>query len=122
MLRRVCVQLSDLAAPSSLLVMRGVLDAALNATHSCMTPSSNTNSTSSSLCSGHATRLLAFLASLTAHASIKCALVQLVARGGPAKNDEKYMTLIPTLICIIRKVILIYILCSLYYLYTSKNL
>lgn len=76
LLRRVCVQIADLAAGAALMVTRGFLDLVLGA----LEPRP---------CSSHVTRLLNFLACLVTHGAVKCALLHLV--GG----EEKYAALLP---------------------------
>ncbi|XP_063240539.1 protein virilizer isoform X2 [Bacillus rossius redtenbacheri] len=112
LLRRVCVQLADLAAPTALVVSRGVLDTVLSSLHSlpqaAEVPMQNGRSPSSepvldAPCTGHTARLLNFLACLVTHASIKCAVMQLITRCGPSmcKADEQYPALIVVLCSIL---------------------
>ncbi|GLV34007.1 virilizer [Carabus blaptoides fortunei] len=98
LLRRVCIQLSDLAANTAIMIARGVLDSV----HTALTPKSDKvlgNSSSSSMCcNGHTARLLHFLACLTTHGAIKCAVLQLLwnhsSSSAALKTDEKYPSLV----------------------------
>lgn len=112
LLRRVCVQLADLAAPTALIVSRGVLDTVLASLQNLPSsspqslPSSNSlsaaNVTPDSPCSGHTARLLNFLACLVTHASVKSAVLHLLAKGGSVKSDERYPALVTSLCAILR--------------------
>lgn len=86
LLRRVCVQLSDLAANTAIMIARGVLDTVYNAL--------STNNTEKTVhCNGNTARLLNFLACLLTHNPIKCAILQLIQNNTASssnKNDEKY--------------------------------
>lgn len=69
LLRRVCIQLSDLAANSALMICRGILENAYN----------NLNGKNpTEPCHGHTARVLNFLASLLTHGAIKCAVMYLL--------------------------------------------
>jgi len=112
LLRRVCVQLADLAAPTALIVSRGVLDTVLASLQHVRPsspqplPSNNSLSTHSvtqdSPCSGHTARLLNFLACLVTHASVKSAVLHLLAKGSSIKSDERYPGLVTSLCAILR--------------------
>jgi len=112
LLRRVCVQLADLAAPTALIVSRGVLDTVLTSlqhvppTSPQPHPSNNSLSTPNvipeSPCSGHTARLLNFLACLVTHASVKSAVLHLLTKGGSVKSDERYPGLVTSLCAILR--------------------
>jgi hypothetical protein len=69
-------------------------------------PSSNSlsvaNVTPDSPCSGHTARLLNFLACLVTHASVKSAVLHLLAKGGSVKSDERYPALVTSLCAILR--------------------
>ncbi|XP_066999085.2 protein virilizer isoform X2 [Anabrus simplex] len=93
LLRRVCVQLADLAAPTALIVSRGILDPVLTSMEQSQSPDQTDG-----LCSGHTARLLNFLACLVTHAAVKSALLQLITKGGPVKADERYPGLV-TMFC-----------------------
>ncbi|CAH1398905.1 unnamed protein product [Nezara viridula] len=84
LLRRVCVQLADLAAPSSLMVVRTLLD-------SIYSQMQNDNKTS------QLARLLNFLACLMTHGPVKSAFLSLM-KG----KEEKYANLLSTLIDIFK--------------------
>lgn len=112
LLRRVCVQLADLAAPTALIVSRGVLDTVLASLQHVPSsspqplPSNNAlstpNATPESPCSGHTARLLNFLACLVTHASVKSAVLHLLTKGGSVKSDERYPGLVTSLCAILR--------------------
>nr|CAD7407518.1 unnamed protein product [Timema poppensis] len=112
LLRRVCVQLADLAAPTALVVSRGVLDtllASLQVTPQIPGPTQNGGSPCVNAmgvqevpCSGHTTRLLNFLACLVTHPGIKCAVLQLLVKGGAVKSDDKYPGLVEVLCTILK--------------------
>ncbi|XP_048518759.1 protein virilizer-like [Dendroctonus ponderosae] len=76
LLRRICVQIADLAAGAALMVARGFLDLVLGA----LEPRP---------CSSHVARLLNFLACLVTHGAIKCAVLHLVGA------EDKYAALLP---------------------------
>ncbi|KAK3914172.1 Protein virilizer-like protein [Frankliniella fusca] len=104
LLRRVCVQLSDLAAPTALVVVRSILDAILVSLniHPKAPPASLQPE---GPCSSHTARLLNFLACLITHASVKCATLNLLcagARGSGVKADERFPPLISALCRILR--------------------
>lgn len=113
LLRRVCVQLADLAAPTALIVSRGVLDTVLASLQNVPSsspqpiPSSNCQASAANVmpdspCSGHTARLLNFLACLVTHASVKSAVLHLLAKGGSVKSDERYPALVISLCAILR--------------------
>ncbi|CAG9763201.1 unnamed protein product [Ceutorhynchus assimilis] len=77
LLRRICVQISDLAANSALMIARGFLDLAFKAL------------TTNLPCTSHVARLLNFLACLVTHNTIKCAVLHLI------HCDDNYSKLIP---------------------------
>lgn len=80
LLRRVCVQLADLAANTAIMIARGVLDTVYNALDKITTT-----------CNGNAARLLNFLACLVTHNPIKCAVLHLIHNNTTNnKSDEKY--------------------------------
>ncbi|KAF5273298.1 hypothetical protein FQR65_LT04720 [Abscondita terminalis] len=90
LLRKVCIQLADLAANSATIIAKGILDTVhaglITETDSLVQP-----------CSGNIARLLNFLACLVTHNSLKCAILQLIQIGNlnTQKTDEKYTALIP---------------------------
>lgn len=87
LLRRVCVQLSDLAANTAIMIARGVLDTVLNAL--------NVGEEKLEPCTGNIARLLNFLACLVTHSPLKCAVLQLIQNNASSlKSDEKYPALI----------------------------
>ncbi|XP_060534477.1 protein virilizer [Cylas formicarius] len=90
LLRRVCVQIADLAANSAATVARGVLDAVRDALDASSCSASQT------------ARLLNFLACLVTHAPIKCAVLHLIHGGGAAKTDDKYAELVPRFCRVLR--------------------
>lgn len=85
LLRRVCVQLSDLAANTAIMIARGILDTVHNALNADNMP-----------CGGNVARLLNFLACLVTHSPLKCAVLQLIHNNSATalKGDEKYPSLI----------------------------
>ncbi|KAL1500859.1 hypothetical protein ABEB36_006283 [Hypothenemus hampei] len=87
LLRRICVQIADLAANSALMIARGFLDSVYTAlAGNCDRP-----------CTNHVVRLLNFLACLMTHAPIKGAVLHLIHSNaciGTSKTDEKYSNLI----------------------------
>lgn len=86
LLRRICVQISDLAANSALMIARGFLDTVYTALMA----------NDQSPCSSHVGRLLNFLACLVTHSTIKCAVLHLIHSNSnvTGKTDDKYSTLI----------------------------
>lgn len=89
LLRRVCIQMSDLAANSALMISRGVLDSVITS----LTPKSE--KPQAIICSSHSARLLHFLACLATHSAIKCAVLQLLGNSSNLlKIDEKYPPLV----------------------------
>uniref|UniRef100_A0A8D8WPJ5 Protein virilizer n=1 Tax=Cacopsylla melanoneura TaxID=428564 RepID=A0A8D8WPJ5_9HEMI len=91
LLRRVCIQLSDLAAPTALLVTKSILDTIIS-----NLPDEN------SPCTNHTARLLHFLAYLISHPSIKMSFLHLVTKTNPNKNEDKYFSLLLSLCDIYR--------------------
>ncbi|KAI5744798.1 hypothetical protein M8J76_005279 [Diaphorina citri] len=91
LLRRVCIQLSDLAAPTALLVTKSILDTIIS-----NLPEEN------SPCTNHTARLLHFLAYLISHPSIKMSFLHLVTKTNPNKNEDKYFALLLSLCDIYR--------------------
>ncbi|XP_046659595.1 protein virilizer isoform X2 [Homalodisca vitripennis] len=89
LLRSVCVQLADLAAPTALTVTRAVLDTIVKAVSSEWPVSS------------HMMRLLTFLACLATHAPVKAALLHLTIRNNSDKT-QRYPDLIVSLCHILR--------------------
>ncbi|XP_069050908.1 protein virilizer homolog isoform X2 [Lepisosteus oculatus] len=89
MLRRVCVQLCDLAAPTALLIMRTVLDLVLEETQA---PPEGKEKP----CTAQTTRLFAFLESLASHRACKVTVLHLLS--GASKGDEKSPELFPSIL------------------------
>lgn len=89
LLRRVCVQLADLAANSAIMIARGILDSV----HNCLSPCDDTKFQP---CTSHTSRLLNFLACVVTHGSLKCAVLQLLhnINSSGIKGDEKYPSLV----------------------------
>ncbi|XP_066149127.1 protein virilizer [Euwallacea fornicatus] len=87
LLRRICVQVSDLAANSALMIARGFLDTVYNALMA----------NEQKPCTSHIARLLNFLACLVTHSTIKCAILHMIQSNSnvTGKADEKYSSLIP---------------------------
>lgn len=88
LLRKVCIQLSDLAANSAIMIARGVLDTiytGLMSDKEVIQP-----------CNSNNARLLNLLACLVTHNSFKCAILHLLHPNNSniSKCDEKYPTLI----------------------------
>ncbi|XP_070796549.1 protein virilizer homolog [Pituophis catenifer annectens] len=81
MLRRICVQLCDLASPTALLIMRTVLDLLVEDLQS--NPEDKEKQYT-----GQTTRLLALFDALASHKACKLAVLHLI--NGAAKGDEKY--------------------------------
>ncbi|CAH0389348.1 unnamed protein product [Bemisia tabaci] len=92
-LRKICVQLSDLAAPTALIVVRSILDAlfsslSLNQNVAPVTP--------------RTVRLLNFLACLLTYPCVKVAFLHLTVNNASVpKSEEKFLTLMDTLCLII---------------------
>ena len=74
LLRRVCIQLSDLAANSAVMIGRGLLDTV----HTAMISKAKEEEGKLSTCNSHVARLLNFLACLVTHSPLKCAILQLL--------------------------------------------
>ncbi|XP_035240011.1 protein virilizer homolog [Anguilla anguilla] len=92
MLRRVCVQLSDLASPTALLVLRTLLELLLE---DLQPPAEGKERT----CSGQTARLLALLDSLASHRACKVAALHLL--GGASRGDERLAELFPCLVSLL---------------------
>ncbi|KAJ8978120.1 hypothetical protein NQ317_014175 [Molorchus minor] len=97
LLRRICVQISDLAANSAIMIARGILDNVYNA----LIPKEDTKI---GPCNSYVARLLNFLACLVTHNTIKCAVLYLLHTNTAVtlKTDEKYVTLIPAFAQVIK--------------------
>lgn len=85
LLRRVCVQLADLAANSAVMIARGTLDSV----YKVLVPSEDSKV---GICTSYVTRLLNFLACLVTHSTLKCAVLHLIHSSN--KTDEKYPNLV----------------------------
>lgn len=86
LLRRICIQISDLAANSALMIARGFLDTVFQAL----------SGNEQKPCSSHVARLLNFLACLVTHSTIKCAVLHLIQTNSnvTGKTEDKYSSLI----------------------------
>ncbi|XP_076274997.1 protein virilizer-like isoform X2 [Rhynchophorus ferrugineus] len=86
LLRRICVQISDLAANSALIIARGMLDAVYKA---LLTKDDGP-------CTSHVARLLNFLACLVTHNTVKCAVLHLMHTNSnvTGNQENKYSSLI----------------------------
>ncbi|KAF4798034.1 Protein virilizer like protein [Turdus rufiventris] len=93
MLRRICVQLCDLASPTALLIMRTVLDLIVEDLQS------NTEDKEKQY-TGQTTRLLALLDALASHKACKLAILHLI--NGTTKGDEKYAEVFQELLALMR--------------------
>ncbi|XP_064247813.1 protein virilizer homolog isoform X2 [Passer domesticus] len=93
MLRRICVQLCDLASPTALLIMRTVLDLIVEDLQS------NTEDKEKQY-TGQTTRLLALLDALASHKACKLAILHLI--NGTTKGDEKYGEVFQELLALMR--------------------
>nr|XP_023666454.1 protein virilizer homolog isoform X2 [Paramormyrops kingsleyae] len=91
-LRRVCVQLSDLASPSALLVMRTLLELLLE---DLQPPAEGKERT----CTAQTARNLALLDSLASHRACKAAALHLLGGGG--RGDERLTELFPCLVALL---------------------
>lgn len=101
LVRRVCMQLADLATPTALIVSRAVLDPLMTTLQKPQTPNQTGESVWEIPCSSHALRLLNFLACLVSHSSIKAAVLSLMTVGS-VKSDEKYLPLVNGFATILR--------------------
>lgn len=90
LLRRICVQIADLAANSAIMITRGVLDNVYDA----LIPKENAKLAP---CNPHLARLLNFLACLVTQNTIKCAALHLIHSNSTvtSKTEERYVNLIP---------------------------
>nr|XP_034982331.1 protein virilizer homolog isoform X3 [Zootoca vivipara] len=93
MLRRICVQLCDLASPTALLIMRTVLDLLVEDLQS--NPEDKEKQYT-----GQTARLLALLDALASHKACKLAILHLI--NGTVKGDEKYAEVFPELLSLMR--------------------
>lgn len=89
LLRRVCVQISDLSSPASTLIVRSVLEALLETF-----PSTSNNGSLSSLI-----YVLSLLSFLITHPSFKMAFIHTMHIGG--KLDEKYFAIVGRLLALL---------------------
>ncbi|XP_031343307.1 protein virilizer isoform X1 [Photinus pyralis] len=85
LLRKVCIQLADLASNSAIMIAKGILDTV----HADLSTESDVLTQPSS---GNVARLLNFLACLVTHNSLKCAILSLLQN----KAEEKYSSIIPS--------------------------
>ncbi|XP_015786330.1 protein virilizer homolog [Tetranychus urticae] len=91
LLRRVCIQISDLSSPASTMIVRSVLEAVLDSL-----PTERNSKLSISLL--HVLDLLSYLSS---HPPFKMAFIHTMHIGG--KLDEKYFTIVSKLLKLIRE-------------------
>ncbi|XP_074125419.1 protein virilizer homolog isoform X7 [Sminthopsis crassicaudata] len=91
MLRRICVQLCDLASPTALLIMRTVLDLIVEDMQS------NSEDKEKQYTS-QTTRLLALLDALASHKACKLAILHLI--NGTIKGDERYAEIFQELLAL----------------------
>ncbi|XP_018123622.1 protein virilizer homolog isoform X2 [Xenopus laevis] len=92
MIRRVCIQLCDLASPTAILIMRTVLDLIVEDLQS--SPEDKEKQYT-----GQLARLLALLDSLAAHRACKVAILHLISGG---KGDERYAELFQELLTMMK--------------------
>lgn len=98
LLRRVCVQLSDLAANSAITIARVVLDIVHGAVIKIVD-----DQVSVPPCNGYSARVLNFLACLVTHSTVKSAVLNLLSSGGSSvKSDDKYPQLVSTFLQILK--------------------
>uniref|UniRef100_H0VED6 Vir like m6A methyltransferase associated n=1 Tax=Cavia porcellus TaxID=10141 RepID=H0VED6_CAVPO len=93
MLRRICVQLCDLASPTALLIMRTVLDLIVEDLQS-------TSEDKEKQYTSQTTRLLALLDALASHKACKLAILHLI--NGTIKGDERYVEIFQDLLALVR--------------------
>ncbi|XP_023557147.1 protein virilizer homolog [Octodon degus] len=93
MLRRICVQLCDLASPTALLIMRTVLDLIVEDLQS-------TSEDKEKQYTSQTTRLLALLDALVSHKACKLAILHLI--NGTIKGDERYAEIFQDLLALVR--------------------
>ncbi|XP_002710739.1 protein virilizer homolog isoform X1 [Oryctolagus cuniculus] len=93
MLRRICVQLCDLASPTALLIMRTVLDLIVEDLQS-------TSEDKEKQYTSQTTRLLALLDALASHKACKLAILHLI--NGTIKGDERYAEIFQDLLALVR--------------------
>ena len=103
-LRRLCVALSDLAAPIAILVARSVLDLVLHTQRLDQKLSSCGDEGSILVtppCSPQTARVLNMVAAIVSHAPTKVAILYLLKGGSqtlgssPSKGDDKYISVLP---------------------------
>ncbi|XP_075069911.1 protein virilizer homolog isoform X2 [Mixophyes fleayi] len=92
MIRRICIQLCDLATPTAILIMRTVLDLIVE-DRQCGPEDKEKPFT------GQSARLLAFLDSLAAHRACKVVILHLINGG---KGDERYTELFQDLLTLMK--------------------
>uniref|UniRef100_A0A6I8PEB6 Vir like m6A methyltransferase associated n=1 Tax=Ornithorhynchus anatinus TaxID=9258 RepID=A0A6I8PEB6_ORNAN len=93
MLRRICVQLCDLASPTALLIMRTVLDLIVEDLQS-------NSEDKEKQYTGQTARLLALLDALASHKACKLAILHLI--NGTIKGDERYSEIFQELLALMR--------------------
>ncbi|MEE6463546.1 hypothetical protein FKM82_005944 [Ascaphus truei] len=92
MIRRICVQLCDLASPTALLIMRTVLDLIMEDLQSGPEDKEKQYT-------GQTARLLALLDSLTAHRACKVAILHLI---NGSKGEERYAEIFQDLLTLMQ--------------------
>ncbi|KAM4688810.1 protein virilizer homolog isoform 2-T2 [Discoglossus pictus] len=92
MIRRICIQLCDLASPTALLLMRTVLDLIVEDLQ-------RDQEDKEKIYTGQTARLLALLDSLAAHRACKVAVLHLINGG---KGDERYAELFQELLTLMK--------------------
>uniref|UniRef100_A0A4W3GYS8 Vir like m6A methyltransferase associated n=1 Tax=Callorhinchus milii TaxID=7868 RepID=A0A4W3GYS8_CALMI len=97
-LRRVCIQLCDLASPTTLLIMRTVLELILEELKSEVVGSRKEKPLS-----GQTARLFALLDSLASHGACKAALLHLLS--GTSKGDERFAEVFQGMLGFLRAVV-----------------
>ncbi|XP_051878649.1 protein virilizer homolog isoform X1 [Pristis pectinata] len=95
-LRRVCMQLCDLASPTALLILRTVLDLIIEELSSPLEGKDKT-------LTAQTARLLALLDSLASHGACKAALLHLLS--GTSKGDERFAEVFRGMLELLRTVV-----------------
>ena len=95
LLRRVCIQISDLSSLASTLIVRCVLDALLATIEETRVSTNNSNGSTTNCTfkpNDSLMHVLDLLSYLLSHPPFKCALIHSLHVGG--KLDEKYSTIV----------------------------
>ncbi|XP_056008740.1 protein virilizer homolog isoform X5 [Ostrea edulis] len=109
-LRRVCWQLSDLSAPSAIMVARCVLDmvvesfATLRRLPEKKDEGETTEDRMERVASPYASKMLNLLAYVLSQPSVKCAALQLMTQNGADSDTTKYAELLPQMLEILNTV------------------